>query len=201
MLRKKYKAAMEFKEDPNDLGQFKAVFATLNVKDHDGDVTLPGAFREGQEAIVEPWNHSWDLPAGKGRIHSDGQQAWIAGKFFLDTVAGRENYRTVKNLGPLAEWSYTFVIEESKMGEFEGENVQFLQLLDTVGVSPVTRGAGIDTGTQSIKGKDDEPSADGSDEAGANPEGEIDGDKPSGDLATRINLAEISVINIGVENG
>lgn len=152
ILRKTFTAAMKFKGNDQP-GEFEAVFASLNVIDLDIDVTETGAFFEGQEVIIEPWNHSWDLPAGKGVIHADEARAWVDGEFFLDTEVGRENYRTVKNLGPLAEWSYTFMILESRSGQFEGQDVRFLSKLDTIGVSPVTRGAGIGTHTQSIKGK------------------------------------------------
>lgn len=194
IIKKTYKAAMDFKGDDKP-GEFEAVFATLNVIDLDEDVTVPGAFYEGQEVIIEPWNHSWDLPAGKGAIHADDEKAWVEGEFFLDTEAGRENYRTVKNLGPLAQWSYTFQIEARSQGDFEGQNVQFLEKLDTIGVSPVTRGAGINTGTQSIKsGSDPDPDPDPS----PDPEGETDSGKPSGDLLAEIDLLEIQLLSTGV---
>lgn len=151
MKQKTFTAPIVLKADGQS-GEFTAIFATLNVIDHDGDVTIPGAFRE-QPAIVEPWNHSWNLPAGKGVIKADNDKVWIEGQFFLDTEAGRENYQTVKNLGDLAEWSYTFNVLEQGSGDFEGEQVNFLRKLDVVGVSPVTRGAGINTQTVNIKGQ------------------------------------------------
>lgn len=152
MKTKTFNAPLVLKEG-GDPGEFQAVFASLNVIDHDGDVTIPGAFREGQECIVEPWNHGWDLPAGKGVIHSDQKSAWIDGRFFMETEVGLENYKTVKAMGSLAEWSYTFQILEAADGEFESAMVQFLKGLDVVGVSPVTRGAGIETHTVAIKRK------------------------------------------------
>ena len=57
----------------------------------------------------------------------------------------------VKALGPLQEWSYTFEVEKASVGKFEDENVTFLESLDVWGVAPVTRGAGINTGTVDIK--------------------------------------------------
>lgn len=192
IIKKTYKAAMEFKAD-GEPGEFRATFATLNVIDLDQDVTVPGAFEEGQEVIVEPWNHSWDLPAGKGAIHADDSKAWIDGVFFLDTEAGRENYRTVKNLGSLAQWSYTFKVESASHGEFESQDVQFLEKLDTIGVSPVTRGAGLETRTELIKSSRINPAEDEN-------EGESETGKPSDDLLARIDLVEANLIILGVEN-
>jgi hypothetical protein len=54
-----------------DRGEFSAVFSTFNVVDSDGDVTHPGAFEDGAEALVSSYGHqSWAgaLPVGKGRI-------------------------------------------------------------------------------------------------------------------------------------
>lgn len=184
MEQKIFRAPIELKQDGEE-GTFKAVFATLNVIDWHEDVTEPGAFQNGQEVIVEPWNHAWTLPAGKGAIQSDGREAWIDGRFFLDTEAGRENYQTVKNLGPLAEWSYTFDIEESGEGEFENRRVRFLRKLDVVGVGPVTRGAGIDTRTVGIKQREIEDQAGGAVAS------------KSSDLMMKIDVLEIEIMSGG----
>jgi hypothetical protein len=133
-------------------GEFTAVIATMGVVDHDGDITRPGAFKNGQETLIESWNHNYSaLPVGKGVIHEQGNKAIITGTFFLDTVSGMEHYKVVKNLGPLQEWSYSFSIEKSSRGNVDGEPVQYLEKLDVLGISPVQKGAGISTGTISIK--------------------------------------------------
>jgi len=180
MEQKIFRAPIELKANGNE-GEFRAEFATLNVIDHHVEVTEPGAFQNGQEVIIEPWNHGWALPAGKGIIQSDGAKAWVEGQFFVDTDAGRENYRTVKNLGPLAEWSYSFDILESGEGEFNGQQVRFLRKLDVVGVGPVTRGAGIDTRTVEIKSIEQI-------------ETEAGNGKASDDLMTKIAIVEIEMI-------
>jgi len=150
--RKTFKAPIEFKEDADKTGAFRAEFATLNVIDHDRDVTETGAFHDGQETLIESWNHNYSqLPVGKGIIHEDGDNAVIEGQFFLDTQGGSEHYKTVKALGELQEWSYTFDIEDSGFGEFDDQDVRFLRKLDVWGVAPVQRGAGIDTRTTDIK--------------------------------------------------
>jgi HK97 family phage prohead protease len=153
MEQKVFRAPIELKADGQD-GEFTAVFATFNVIDHHGDVTVPGAFKNGAETVIEPWNHGWDLPAGKGVIESDGEKVWVNGRFFLSTQAGRETYQTVKELGSLAEWSYSFNIEESGQGQQDGQQVRILRQLDVAGVGPVTRGAGIGTQTVAIKQKE-----------------------------------------------
>jgi len=150
MRTKEYRAGLELKA--GDAGAFEAVFARLQVVDHDNDVTLPGAFRPGQHVGIEPWNHAGGLPVGRGQIYADSQEARVKGRFFLDTAGGRETYATLKELGSMAEWSYTFRILDAERGTFQGRPVRFLKSLDVVGVGPVARGAGIQTRTVAIKG-------------------------------------------------
>lgn len=141
-----------FKSD-GDEGHFRAVFATMNVVDHDGDVTVPGAFAEGGPVRISYWGHRWsDLPVGRGEIHSNDTEAWVDGRFFLDTEGGRETYATVKALGELQEWSYGFDVLERSDGEIDGRQVQFLRKVLVHEVSPVMLGAGIGTRTLAIKG-------------------------------------------------
>jgi hypothetical protein len=153
MEKKTFLAPIVFKQDEGDeKGRFAAEFATLEVIDHDGDVIRNGAFHEGQRVLIEPWNHNYrEVPVGKGVIQERDGKAVVDGEFFLETASGLEHYKVVKALGPQQEWSFTFEIEEASAGVFEGEDVRFLEMLDVWGVGPVTRGAGIDTRTTSIK--------------------------------------------------
>ena len=149
METKTYKAKAMIE---GDAGRVVAQFATLNVIDLDGDVTLPGAFGS-QEVRLAAWGHNWGtLPVGKGSIGESGDKAVFDGVFFLETEAGREHYLTVKALGDLQEWSYGFQVSESEAGQFEGREVRFLKQMTVTEVSPVMRGAGIDTQTLAIKG-------------------------------------------------
>jgi len=151
MEKKTIKAPLDVKEGTP--GKFKAVFSTFNVIDLDGDVTLPGAFKEGEEVRISYWSHRWhDLPVGKGVIYSDDKKAWVEGEFFLDTEAGRETYMTVKNLGGLQEYSYGYDVLDSATGQFKDKQVRFLKSLKVFEVSPVFLGAGIGTQTLEIKG-------------------------------------------------
>jgi len=139
-----------------DRGTVSAVFATFDVADADGDVTLPGAFEEGAPVVISSYNHtSWggNRPVGKGKIRTTKSEAILDGQFFMDTVDGRETFEVVKGLAEssLGEWSYGFDIEEADPGTFDGDEVQFLRRLKVWEVSPVMRGAGIDTRTLAVK--------------------------------------------------
>lgn len=151
--RKEFRAPIALKETDGQEGAFEAVFATFNVVDRDGDVTKPGAFKDGQKVRISAWGHNWGvLPVGKGVIHADEEQAWVDGRFFLDTEGGMDTYRTVRGLEELQEWSYGFDIEKSAEGEFDGKRVRYLEALNVYEVSPVMLGAGIGTRTTGIKG-------------------------------------------------
>jgi hypothetical protein len=151
--RKMYCGPIHLKADADQTGQFVAEFATLGVIDHDGDVTVEGALTDGQETLIEAWNHDYrSLPVGKGVVRVRDNKAVIEGQLFLDTQGGQEHYKVVKALGPLQEWSYTFEILDYEFGKFDGRDVRYLKKLDVWGVAPVQRGAGIDTRTVAIKG-------------------------------------------------
>lgn len=149
--------ALELKADGDAEGRFSATFATLNVVDHHGDVTLPGAFEPGKEVLIGGYQHDMmSLPVGKATIHADDERAWVDGAFFLDTRPGEDAYRTVKNAGGLMEWSYIFRVTDSDWGDFDtGKGVvevRYLKAIDVWSVDPVLKGAGIATRTDSIKG-------------------------------------------------
>jgi hypothetical protein len=151
---------LELKSDSAD-GGFQATFATLNVVDHHGDVTVPGAFVDGKEVLIGAYQHEmFNLPVGKGVIRADEKRAWVDGAFFLDTQPGKDTYATVKNAGGLMEWSYIFTVQDSSEGEFDPGNgsaamqVRYLKKLDVWSVDPVLKGAGIGTRTDSIKSLD-----------------------------------------------
>jgi len=152
MQRKTFQGRISFKEDKP--GEFSAVIATLNVKDKQGDLTLPGAFTTGEKVPIAHWGHGWgELPIGRGTIREDGEEALVDGAFFLSTDTGKEHYETVKGLGELQEWSYGYDILDSAMGQFEDEDVRFLKKLRVIEVSPVMVAAGVGTRTTTIKGK------------------------------------------------
>lgn len=154
MQHKAGKGRVEFKASSDETGEFSAVFATLNVIDKDGDVTVNGAFKQGQEVLISAYQHtSWQgaLNVGRGVIREDGEEAIVDGKFYIDTQHGLDAYRTVKQNGNLQQWSYGFDTMASEPGTMAGRNVQFLKELDTHEVSPVLIGAGVNTRTLAVK--------------------------------------------------
>lgn len=150
-----HKGLLDIAFKDGDQGAFRATFCRFNVVDLDGDVTVPGAFTAGQKVRIAQWGHNWSAPAiGMGVIGADPERAWVDGRFFLDTSAGMDTYKAVKNLGELQEWSYGFEVKDRSFGDFGDppREVQFLRALNVFEVSPVMIGAGIDTGTDAIKG-------------------------------------------------
>lgn len=145
---------MQVKLENADKGEVTAVFSTFNVIDKDGDVTLPGAFKDGAEALISAYGHtSWQgaLPVGKGKIHTNSREAIFKGQFFMDTQAGRDTFTVVKELGERQEWSYGFDVIDAESGDMDGQRVQFLKSLDVHEVSPVLIGAGVGTRTLAVK--------------------------------------------------
>lgn len=141
-----------------DSGQVRAIFSVFNVEDHDGDVTIPGAFEDGAKVRISAYNHaSWGtaLPVGIGTIHQDDEKAWMDGQFFMDTTHGADTFRTVKQLDDLGEWSYGYDVLEGGPGQWDGKDVNFLRKLKTHEVSPVLLGAGIGTRTVAAKSLSD----------------------------------------------
>ena len=133
-----------------DKGEITAVFATLNVIDSDGDVTVKGAFPSDMPVVISAYGHtSWQgaKPVGKGTIREVGDEAILDGQFFLDTVDGRDTFTVVKELGALGvqEWSYGYDPVKFSFGEHEGQRVRFLEELKVHEVSPVLKGAGVGT--------------------------------------------------------
>ncbi|WP_425154696.1 HK97 family phage prohead protease [Candidatus Palauibacter sp.] len=155
---KTLRAVLEFKQDgegegEGDEGRVKARFATLGVKDLDGDVIEKGAIGR-QPVRVSAFNHTsnWGpaLPVGKGRIYEKGDAALAELEFFLDTPNGQEHFTTVKRLGELGEWSFGFeVIESAAPSEAQRQAgvVRVLKKLKVHEVSPVLRAAGVGTET------------------------------------------------------
>lgn len=143
-------------DDPE--GSFRAVFSKFGVIDHDGDVTLPGAFQKGQKVPLAGVGHNWDTPViGVGTINYDAEKAWIDGQFNLKMQNGREHYESVKfshEHGVNQEYSYAYdVTKKAKLNdypEYAGAK-RILEKLDPKEVSQVLLGAGIGTGTLDVK--------------------------------------------------
>lgn len=141
-------------------GEVSAVFATLDVIDSDGDVTVKGAFEDGASCVISAYGHqSWKgkLPVGKGRIRETKTEAIFDGRFFMDTIDGLDTFKVVKALtdddGPGQEWSYGLVDMVTERGEFDGQKVRFIKSVRVPEVSPVLLGAGVNTRTLVAKAR------------------------------------------------
>lgn len=141
-------------------GHGLAQIATLAEIDHDGDTYQAGAFGD-QFAAVLP-THQWQhVPLGKARVFDDGVHGLAEFEFNLEIEAARDWHSALKfdlNDGrdPLQEWSFGFDIIDSSMETRDGETVRVLKQLEVHEISPVLLGAGIGTGTLSIKSAADE---------------------------------------------
>jgi phage head maturation protease len=140
----------------SEAGMVKAVFATLGVVDHDGDIIMPGAIMSGQAVRISAYGHkSWEgaLPVGKGTISEVNNELIFDGQFFLDTTHGADTYKTVKGLGSLGEWSFGFdIMDKAPIIDANGmQTGRTLKKLNVTEVSPVLLGAGLGTRTLDIK--------------------------------------------------
>ena len=136
-----------------EAGLATARFATLNVRDHDGDVTLPGAFGE-QAVLLSDWAHDSRSPSiGRADIREEDNQALGDIRFNLKMMRGNEAYQSIAMSQELQEWSYLYKIPEggAYQGDFEGQQVRFLKAVKVIHLSPVEQGAGIGTATLDIK--------------------------------------------------
>ncbi len=148
--------ALQVEIKDNEKGIVHAVIARMEVKDHDGDWTLPDAFGR-QDVRVSAYNHgSWagELPVGKGSITEKDGEAIADLSFFMGTTDGREHFEVVKAMGELQEWSYGFdVVETGELtDELEQKGVRrVIKKVKVHEVSPVLLGAGIGTRTVAVK--------------------------------------------------
>jgi len=138
-------------------GLVEAVFSTFNVKDKQGDLTLPGAFEPDAEVMIGAYGHrTWfgEPPVGKGVIKSSATEARLVGRFFLDTRGGADHFAILRHLGPMQQWSYGYDVKET--GEVTPELEQMgvrrvLKKLLVHEISPVLVAAGVGTRTVSAK--------------------------------------------------
>ncbi len=144
---------IELKADQE--GAVSAVFSRFDVADHDGDVTLRGAFTTGAKVSMLPAHDVASYRIGKGIIREQGDVAVFEGQFNLKTDLGRNWYESIKfdteDGQPQQEWSYGYDVEDAEYGMWNGQQVRFLKRLKVHEVSPVFLGAGIGTSTLSVK--------------------------------------------------
>jgi len=147
------------KLDLKDTGEFVGVFATLNVEDAHGDITIPGAFGE-QQVLISQYNHgSWGqgvdaLPIGVGKIYEKGDEAIVEGEFDMSDDAAIKTYKKMQYVhakGRVQEFSYALPEIDYEISEKDGHRVRILKKIRVNEVSPVLMGAGINTRLLAIK--------------------------------------------------
>lgn len=136
-------------------GEFSALFCRFNQVDRDGDLIIPQAFTHGQK-VACCWGHDWSKIVGAGKVRVTDVGAVYDGKFFLETQAGEEAYKTVKNLGEMSQWSWGFRTIDASYEERDGKPIRVIKLVELFEVSPVLIGAGYDTQLLAIKGGDNQ---------------------------------------------
>jgi hypothetical protein len=159
MMKTKHFSASNVQVKDASTGEFEAVFATLGVIDHDGDVITKGAIDDGAQVVISAYGHSvWKgtPPVGTGTIHEVGNTAVVKGRYFLDTSAGRDDFNTVKGLAEagLGEWSFGLLDVKAEAGEVAGVKANMIKSVRVPEVSPVFIGAGIGTHTTLTKAAD-----------------------------------------------
>jgi hypothetical protein len=98
-----------------------------------------------------------DLPAGKGTLSIDGNDVVFEGKAFLSTTRGRDTFEVLKEMGPDQEWSFGFRILGAEVPDDSWKKKgarRMLTKLDAFEVSPVIRGAGVNTRTLAVKAEE-----------------------------------------------
>ena len=130
------------------------VFATLGVEDKDGDVIEPGAFGDKQVAMILP-AHNWShIPLGKARIFETGSEAIAELKFNLDIEVAKDWFKAIVfdlEGTSVQEYSFGFTIKDRSEGTHNERPVRFLKELEVHEISPVVRGAGVNTRTIAAK--------------------------------------------------
>lgn len=135
-----------------------ARIATLSEVDHDGDTYAPGAFTWREQWVLILPAHDRDaLPLGKARLYEKDGVAYAELQLNVETSDGKDWASHLKfDLGtgtPVQEWSYGFSVIDAQYEDRNGMRVRVLKKLDVQEVSPVVRGAGMGTGTLSMKSR------------------------------------------------
>ena len=144
------------KADGDVAGDVSAVFATLDVVDRDNDVILPKAIGD-QRVLMSSYGHgSWmgAMPIGKGRVFERGNEAVFEGSMFMDMDHAKQTFDLIKAVGDQQEWSFSLDNVDTERSKRGDQQVQLIKSVDVHEVSPVFRGAGINTRLLTAKSGD-----------------------------------------------
>ena len=154
-----------------DEGKVRAVVATFDQVDNDGEVIAAGAIADGMKVTGSAYNHDTVMghmlgtgqpdaaPVSKGVIRVEGNKAVAYLDYFMETQRGREAFLTVKAMGPDQAWSFAFRKEQVDKPSDEWKGKGAVRILSRLGplldgsmeVSPVKMPGGKGTKTLSAK--------------------------------------------------
>lgn len=145
-------------KEMDDSGKGLALIANLSAIDHDGDTYQPGAFAwKEQWAPLLTAHDRWVMPFGKTRVFEQGDAAYAELHLNLETQAGKDWHAALKfDLATgkaVQEWSFGYEVLDADFQIRGDDRVRVLKRLDVHEVSTVVRGAGLGTGTLSMKAR------------------------------------------------
>ncbi len=145
-------------KEMDEAGKGLARIATLSIVDHDGDTYLPGAFgwkAGGQWCSILPAHDRRATPLGKARVYEDGDQALAELVFNLELPEAKGWHSAImfdlSNGESVQEYSYGYNLVEFDYQTRGNDRVRQFKKVEVLEVSPVLKGAGIGTGTLSMK--------------------------------------------------
>lgn len=135
-------------------GSARAIVAHVNRVDNSPtrDVVLPGATQRS-EVLMTTWDHTGQLPPGRGKIYEQGSHVLFDAQFF-PTTTGQEYRKTLIGGGDLIEWSVECLVLKQGTLTDAWKAMGAKRVIESwriVGVAPVLIGAMPDTGTVEIK--------------------------------------------------
>ncbi len=155
MIDKQLAAAFEVKS-LDEGGSFQGYASVFGVQDMDGDVIVPGAFRNSLAKARESgrmpkmlWQHDRKSIIGKWtEMSEDDRGLMVRGSLILDVEQGREAYALLK-AGVLDGMSIGFNIREGQ----RGDGGRVIEEVDLWEVSLVTWGANSDALVTNVKAR------------------------------------------------
>ena len=114
------------------------------------------------------WNHSvspsffgskGEPAVGTGRVYEEDDAAIFEGSFNMKYPKAVDLYEVVKFSGELQEWSFAFRVLDSEPRKIDGEEYDTYTRIEVREVSPVYKGAGMDTATLEVRQKEPDPLA------------------------------------------
>lgn len=145
-------------KEMDEAGKGLARIAMLSAVDRDGDTYMPGAFgwkAGGQWCSILPAHDRRATPLGKARVYEDGDEA-LAELSFNFAIPEAKSWHSaimfdLANGESVQEYSYGYDLIEFDYQLRGSDRIRQFKKVEVLEVSPVLKGAGIGTGTLSMK--------------------------------------------------